>query len=397
MTVTGRELRAYARPILRRKTFKFHRLDGMVDERKHQVLELARAFARSSNGSMEFQYALREAPPDLRERIRSEFSSSPRQGSLPREEAVKQWSALIRRIQGHIISEGVYTDFGRPASVGLILNRRSVEGVDVYYSLGESHETRSLLPGRLYYDPEGRTSILIYLWDAFARVGENLDLLLSRRDLGEEGNFERTLYRAKREELEEWCGRVRNSSWSSERSPDFFIFTIAMRSILSDLRMLAEASDTPADALRAAVNRQIDSLLAHEVSHLVERNANGSLAFGKEKTEIIGYLLQAVYGRADFAFLSMANRQFRFDLEMPELVADIRAKGIGSVLEGEEYLRRWATISLDLNFFALAGKSHLDLIDPGIIRAAQSSDHILGAHMPMVEKAMCNPSLQASG
>ncbi|HSB47703.1 MAG TPA: hypothetical protein VLD37_06855 [Candidatus Bilamarchaeum sp.] len=394
MSVTGNELRAYARPMLRRRTFRFHRLDGLVDERTHRVLELGKAFARASDGSAIFQLALRDAPEDLRARILGEFSQPAPKEELSRAEAFRRWQAMIKRVQGHIISEGVYTDFGRPASVGILLNQRKSAGLDLYYSLGESRTGSALLQGRIYHDPEG-ASILIYLWDAFARVGEHLDLLLSRRDLGEEGNFERTLYRSRREELESWCAQVSGSGWIAGQKPDFLIFSAAMRSVISGLRSLCESSESAREMLRAAINVQVDSLLSHELSHLAERNVNGSLAFGKESAEIIGYLLQASHGRADYAFLSMANRSFRFDLEMPELVEDVRAKGVLSLLEGEPYLKKWAQIALERKFRELTGRGPSELLDLSMIAAAQSSDHILPAHMPLVEKAMCNPSLQS--
>ncbi|MEW6721971.1 MAG: hypothetical protein AB1324_01785 [Candidatus Micrarchaeota archaeon] len=390
MTVTAKEMRRYARDMLRRKTFRFHRLNGILEPRQHSLLHLADAFAKSHEDQPRFLLALRDSPPEVRDRINREFGKN---GAKPasRREALERWKSLIRNIQGHIISEGVYTDFGRPASVGLLLEKRALDGISLYFSLGESHEGVSLRPGRVYYEPDGRTVVLFYLWDALARTAELLDLLVSVRDLGEEGNFERTLYRARKEDLSAWCERAAASS--PDMNPEFYILTLAMRSALSGLRAAMERAESPREALRAAINMQLDSLVAHEVSHLVERKANGHLPFDKAEAEITGYLLQAVHSRADLALISMMNRQFDFAQGMPALVGDVRSRGPMILLEGEVYLRAYASETLESRFLALCGRRSEEVLDISKIKSSQTSDYIRPEHMPLVEKAMCNPSL----
>lgn len=385
MGVTAKEMREYARGMLRRKTFRFHRINGMIDNRMHTVLDLAKSFAASSRDGKGFLRALHYAPEELKERIAFEFEASRGGGEPERLE-------LIRNIQGHIIAEGVFTDFGRPASVGLILESRELDGISLFFALGESHPGSALRTGRAYFEKGRQPMVLIYLWDALARVAETLDLLVSTRDIGEEGNSERALYRSRAGDLSKWCASVRDSEWVPGMSPEFFIFAIAIRSVLSGLESVAGASESPREMLRSAVNIQLDCTLAHEISQVLEREADGSLPFDKETSEIFGYLLQAVHSRPDYAYLSMVSRHFDFRREMPDLVEDLRSRGAYALLEGPQYLRSFAEDALERKFRAFCGISRPEALRTDRIRSVQSTDYMRPEHMPLIEKAMCNPS-----
>ena len=70
MSISPKEIREYCRPMLRRKGFRFSRLDGLLEEERRRSLEVARAFAEPG-GQNAFLYSLRDAPESLSAGIRS--------------------------------------------------------------------------------------------------------------------------------------------------------------------------------------------------------------------------------------------------------------------------------------------------------------------------------------
>ena len=77
---------------------------------------------------------------------------------------------------------------------------------------------------------------------------------------------------------------------------------------------------------------------------------------------------------------------------MPRLEADVRTRGLSVFLEGAGYLSGWAKDALDERFREMTGKTHEQLIDIQAIRSAQTGDYLGAEQLPILEKAMYNPS-----
>lgn len=388
MSVSPKEIRDYCRPMLRRKGFRFSRLNGLLEEERRRSLEVARAFSEP-NAQSRFLYSLRDAPESLSSGIQAAIDRRAAPASAQNGEAHKSRLALLSEIQAQLIAHGVYSEFGRPATAGLLLGTRSAGGMVSYFVLGEQVQT-SLFCGRLTTNLDGRRSMAIFVTGAAARMMEVLDIWLRTPKGDEDEMFERRLMRADRDSLERF---VSGKTLSPEETPFLLALNIiSMRSCVEHLREIARDSGTPEEFVIRALNRQIDSVYAHETAHKTESEANGSLPLSHELKEILAYLLEAVHGQADDAFQSLLHRSFDFGKIMPRFESDVRARGLPVLLEGEDYLRRWALDTLDERFLALTGRTHEHVVDTGSIRSAQTSDYIDGRHITLLKKAMYNPS-----
>ncbi len=375
--------------MLRRKGFRFSRLNGLLEEERRKSLEVAMAFSQP-NGQSRFLYSLRDAPAGLRSGIQEAIDSRTVPPSAQNGEAHKSRLALLSAIQEQLIAHGVYSEFGRPATAGLLLGTKEAAGLRSHFVLSEPHAQTSVFCGRLTINPDGSRRMAIFVTGASARMMEVLDIWLRTPKGGEDEMFERRLMRSDRDSLERFVSR---SALPAEETPILFALNlISMRSCVGRLREIARESGSPEEFVIRALNRQIDSVYAHETAHEEENQANGSLPLPKEMKETLAYLLEAVHGQADDAFQSLLHRSFDFARMMPRMEADIRARGISVVLEGQDYLRRWALDALDERFLSLTGRTHEHVIDAGPIRSAQTSDHIDRRHMRLLEKAMFNPS-----
>ena len=112
----------------------------------------------------------------------------------------------------------------------------------------------------------------------------------------------------------------------------------------------------------------------------------------EDDKEILAYLLQAVYSRADDAFLLLLNRNFMVSTIMPKLDQDLRQKGTRAFLESEHYLSDFAKNTLDEMFTSLTGRSHSDQISGNLIQVVQSSDFIKPENIQLIERSLYNPS-----
>ncbi len=388
MSITERELREYCRPMLRRKGFRFSRAGPLIEEDSLRSLAVAKAFSMP-DGQRDFLYSLRLAPGGMRRGIHEALDRKRSLGSQNgRGHAARL--ELLSDIQEVLIAHGIFAQFGRPATTGIILGTRRIGDIPVYFVLTESRSTTSVFSGRVSIGLDGRKQMAISVTGAAARLMETLDLWLRDPASSEDDRFERRLMRADRESLRAFLE-------GKSLAPDEPIFLMAinlisMRSCISRLRSLASASPSARSFLLSALNSQLDSVLAHETAHLVEREANGSIPLPKESKEILGHLLEAVHGKADDAFQSLLHREFDFAQRMPALKEDIGRKGLGALLEDSAYLSGWARAALDERFLALSGRTHEQVVDTGAIRAVQSGDFIDEGVMPLIEKAMYNPS-----
>ncbi len=374
--------------MLRRKGFRFSRLNGLLDERRRRALDVARAFSRP-DGQTRFLHSLRGSPEGMREGILSAIDRKRQAASLNGSGHGARLQ-LLSEIQGALVSHGVYAEFARPATAGIILQSRLIGDMPAYFVLGESNSSTALFCGRLTQEPDGRRHLAIFVSGASARLMEVMDLWLLDPDAGEDERFERSLLRADRETLRSFLDG--KSAGPEEPILLTAINLISMRSCIGRLSALAASSESCSGFLLSALNAQLDSILAHEVAHLVESQAVGATTLPKWMKEIMGYLLEAVHGKADDAFQQLLHREFDFGLKMPGLREDIARRGFGVLLEDSSYLSGWARLTLDEMFVSVSGWPHDQVVDTGAIRAVQSTDFIAAEQMPLVEKAMYNPS-----
>jgi hypothetical protein len=381
VSVTFRELQRHCRPFLKRKTFRFHRLNGFVDECKLDALKLAKAFASPGEGAAQFMLALLDADPRLQEPIRNELGRL-REAAKQKELAPEERAAYIRRIRGHLIENGIYADFESPASVGLILRSSAIGNLSTFFLLGEPLDSLAILPAQML--PSEKT-LVVQISGSGARLAELLDFWLNEgKDVDELAAFTRQLISSPREWLEDVCSRT-------QIEPEYMniedtLFVISMRAALADFEVLRNDCSSPQEFLCRALNMQLDAVLAHEFSHQEERKTNGSRRLIKESMENTAYLLSAVYSSPHLAYLAMLNRQLRFESIMPDLCDDIRSKGALAYLEDKDFLRNHAEHVLE--------RRSVGKIDTAPIIEVQTSDFIQMTHMPLVEKTLYNPSLR---
>ncbi len=397
MAITKEQAQRYCEPFLQRKQFRFSQLNGMLSEPVRRSLAVARAFSDPKGDQVRFLATLRRAPPSLQEGIMGEANHP---ADCPNS---AERSDLIARIQKCLVAHGVYAEFRRPASVGVILAQRDMDGLPVYFLLNEPvPKSRDFAYcGRTTFDPLDQrrpTSQVIYVPAAAARLAETLDMWMGDvKDPQSIESLDRRAIRISQSCLKGWCSKVNGGLNGPEDSiVRFALFVMSVRCGIKRLSGVLNDSDSPQDFIIRALNIQLDSVVAHETAHLLERKANGSMMIDKDGKELIAYLLEARYSYADIAFLSFLHR-YRNDLDrlVPRFTKDMRERGAMAMLEGEDYLRNWAAEMLDNDFMQLTGRLPEDLMDVSLLKIVQTSDFMSQKHLPMLERAFYNPSATA--
>lgn len=421
MTVSKEQVYRYCKPFLRRKTFRFSRLEGAVKEERMRILRLGEKFAKLPGESDRFVTALRYADGRISDPIRHEIAGIRAKPDATRED----WDEAVGKMRKAFIDNGVFTDFGRPSSVGLILNQTNILGVDTYFILGNSH-SGVIESGRLNMDKQ-RPTLMINVTNAAGRLMEILDVMFSESDplmrnhdqrlvreimlrhtLGSEGAC-LTL-----DEMSMMRNMIRMDEDRLMRAdldvpPEDFpvlsaIDVITTRASIARLERSMAESDCPEEFIIKAVNSHAAAKLAHETSHIIERKANGALRMDKRMMELLGYLIEATHFRADIAFsalLAQAGASTDKNLidiraELPDLTSDLVGLNGAAFRQKEDYIRGWAQRCMESIFIRLTGKKPDDIIDVRPVEALRGTEFIGKEHLPLLEKALCNPTLRSS-
>jgi hypothetical protein len=405
--------------MLTRREFCFSDLKGLLGKEKMRDLCLGEAFA--TPGAHEFILALRDANPRLREPIMEEIRKLESTPTRTHQERNRTRS----RIQEIFIEDGIFTDFSRPASVGLILAKTEILGVDTYLILGKSSPA-VLHSGRLNMNAENPT-LIINVTNAAGRLMETLDVMfmvsdpmlrgrdpalvkdiMRRYDISESEArsfiddifIMRNAMRKSREELNPIFSKT---EFDREDMPFLNVLdVVSTRASIARLERSMLESDEEGAFVMDAINAYVNAKLAHETCHIIERKANSALSMNERQMELLAYLMEAAYARPDIAFsalLSQADagpQRNRIDVkaDIPDLAEDIFRLNGSAFLQDEGYLRIWASRCVDDRFRKLTGQAHTDLVDVDPIRKIQDARFLGPAHMPLLEKAVCNPTFR---
>ncbi len=395
MSLTKEQIADYCKPFLRRPVFRFQHLKGMVDRKILKDLQLAKAFAYPGHECRNFMAELLSARAHLKKPIDSEIDKLL---DIPESTRTnRDHFEAFGKIRHIFIEHGIHTSFERPASVGLILNTTEVAGLSAYFFLGECRDTYTGR-SRLNLNSNGIGSFEVNITETASRLVQILDywLMPPEQIKNHPQSFRLILMRTDRNALIELGPQILESAkLFKEEMPVLFALDVAcVRLMMARLEKLMKESDSPQAFLCAAINMNIDSAVAHETAHLEESQAHREIKLPLQQREFLGYMLQAAYSEPGDAFRSCMLRGFDISTEMPSFDEDLRSLGFRIFCVGPQYLKEWATWMLDAVFKQLhKGKTHEEVIRPETIKEAQTSDFVRMEHMPLIEKALCNPNI----
>ncbi|MEW6035408.1 MAG: hypothetical protein AB1529_02235 [Candidatus Micrarchaeota archaeon] len=390
MAVGKEQIKSYCAPMLRRKTFKFGRLKGLVDEPVLEGLKLAKAFGNPGPSSRRFIRELRMTDHNLRCDISEALR--PLGGDSP--EIVRH--QVLSGIREVFLSRGLHSRFGRPESVGLMLHSFEAFGRPVHVFLDESDGMR-VGRARFNMGMEGLLWFELNATQNAARLAQLLDFWLAgpeELDCRPEG-MRISLARTGAGAAGEALARAFAAEGLTEEASVLFALDVScLRLMISRLASIAAESGSPREFLMRSLNAQIGSAFAHEVAHMLEREANGNVPLPRDVMEIAAYMLQALYSDPAEAFRSMMLHGVDVTVVLPSFDSSMRQLGAGAFAVGEDFLRKWADILAGAIFTSLGGRSHEEMLDGQKIREAAGIAPISMEHMQFIERAMCNPNLR---
>lgn len=392
MSIKREEITKYFRPLLKRTTCRFSRFrdSGLISEEQYEQLRLANTIgSREPDAHLRFARQLQRTNGSFKKGIEEILTGG-------NHETQEDHLTLLRKLQEQLISHGIYAQLNRPATAGMILSTADACGVPAFLVISEStNGNRHIMNG-------GRTtlgkkdsvdSVVIFATQAVARVAEILHMWFSVFG-SKEPDVEARLAAQRTESLSRYCDIASGHFSDPADIPvEVILSTIANRAILNRFRRILGDVHTPEEFLLRAAEEVMQSEITHEAAHVQERKANGLLSGDIPTAELLAYMAQGAYCGGGYAFRFFLNRSQAPERMIPELYADIRKKGIHAMLEDEGYLDGWAGRILMRACMEKLGKRVQSVFNPIKLRSLAASPLLDESQVPMLEKAMYNPSL----
>ncbi len=418
MPITKEQLKTYCAPFLRRQNFSFGNLRDAIGEDRMRDLRFGEAFSSQKAVSQRLQLEEQDANPCLKAPITKALAT------LAQKNTPKEKDRISRKARDIFAEHGIFADFGRSASFGLILEKTEILGLDTYLVLGK-YDGGHLHSGRPDSDGKG-AYLAINVTNAVGRLVEMLDIMLEisdpliknheyrlvkyrmdkysisltdAREMLDRMLMTRNVMRMSYEEVTKCFAEI----GSAFANPTLFALNvITTRAGIARLERMMTECDEPATFLLNAINSYVAATLVHEAAYITERRANGELHVRRNHMELLAYLIEAVHSRPDIAFSGLVSeadadvhkKAININEELPNLAGDLKRHNGLAFLHEEEYLQNWADRCLDSCFIRLARKPLEEVIDVGPIRALRGSEYIGNAHLPLLNASVCNPTLR---
>ena|GEM_PF-6415335 len=375
--------KARKRPFLGYEQF---RAWGIIESTDLKRLQALRHFGDTDK----FKDSLRWTDREFRDMIREIYSQEGVPASTMHEDV--QWS---------MVEDGLFCDFRRPNSSGLILWANDIEQVPALVVLGESQSSKNAYSGRVSLGNEGSIdSIVVYANAAMQKVAGFLRAwfaVFESIERNEKPNIISDLLARKDESLEKMVDRLFDLIEDPEVDIQFpyedILLVCSLRAIADNFRKIMREVDTPQEFLLKAVDMQLRSSLSHEIAHLLERRfatEHGNLLI-KEEMELVAHLVQGHYVSPGMAFKALCDRSINIEQVFPSLYKDLEIMHFEFMLEKEEYLAKWAFRLLREMTMAGAGVEPGDIFNPTIIRQAVQAPILRLEHIPIIEAGFWDP------
>ena len=398
MNFSYEQLKSYTSPFLRREKIRFSDLNGLLGGNRKKDLRLARAFALQEHpeqSASKFSEELKKANPYLRGPITEEIARLREKPSIcPRDR-----EELERRIQRIFIDNGIYSDWGRPSSVGVILREDKALGVPIYYVLGES-DGPSPFTGRLKLPTDyDRGGIILNITGSVARVKSLLDIYFLEPPKehdpsdGPRDQWQQVFHQAViwggSDVLKSTLDRVHFEM--SEFHLTGALSLMARRRFAMRMIYMMMNSQTTSEFFLKAVNSHIDSSLSHEAAHILERRENADVELDRFEKELLAYFVQGTHSQPDVAIWTMFDalpQYFQVENLMPLLARQMLKDNREFFLKGKKVLRKYMRHYADEYSIELTGKP-ATVLDGKKIRDLNTGSHFKEEDLAIIHEALC--------
>ncbi|MFH1393498.1 MAG: hypothetical protein ABII71_02250 [Candidatus Micrarchaeota archaeon] len=386
----------YCKKPLARKEFRYDQLvrRGIISGQEQRKLEALRFFKSGQGMKERFIGALNEADESFADDIRRVYQMH--------EDPVDV--AMFSQIC--MLEHGVFADFNRPNSSGIVINSDMVGDVPVLIVLGEINESdKNVYSGRVTLDHSaGIDSAVVYATAAIEEMTEMFRLWLSPLINLNRMSLEAQFACWKDEPMERKIDEIISGIIDL---PDVSTAEVLRmwsdRKLLDEYREIKERSDTPEAAVMDIADLHLRSAKVHELAHLLERKANRALPNADERwftltdvhRELFAYLIQACFLNSGLAFRMLTDRKdIDLEFDLSSFDRDIDRLGLVALLEDETVLRRWAFKELRKLCSRFYGMEPGEIFDMGLIHSAAQTRIVTSQNFPLIEEAIHhNPEL----
>ncbi len=378
----------YCKKPLARKEFRYDQLErrGLISTANHRKLEALRFFSSGQGMKERFISALAEADETFAADIRQIYQKH----SDPVEVAL--FSQLC------MLDHGVFADFNRPNSSGLILDCEMLDEIPILVVLGEMTEgNRNTFSGRVTINNDsGLDSAVVYATIAIEEMSDMLNLWFS-------ANFEEN----PSIEAQHSC----RTDAATERLIDFviegkiaipdlddsdIILNIwANRIILNRYRAIMRHSSTPSEFVQRVADLHLRAARLHEAAHVAEVKANWGIRRTQVDKELLAYLAEACYINPGLAFRALMRRpDVSMIRDLKELNREIERLGLEAFLESEKTMEMWAYKMLRICCKRIARKEPYEIFNPSFMRNIAKKPLVTAESAPLIEETIhSNPDI----